>query len=248
MLLALFSCPSWGAIARVANPASAVCFKSINDANSLSCNAANPPVVGNVLLVAVIEGGSQGTIAITDNATGGSNTYTRQIVGATVSAVQISQWSAPILRTTAGTFTVTVALTAGTGSVTTWIAGEYSGLGAVPVVDIATSATTNGSGVGHCSVSAGFVTTTNATDLVIGVTAYNGATLTTSTSGFTMRSLAGGAFGISGSLDNITIAALSALDVTVNGTAGLQWAGCAIVAYKAGSLAATPTRHRLINQ
>jgi hypothetical protein len=246
LLLALFSCPSWAAIARVASPASAICYKSTNDASPLPCNATNPPVVGDTLIVAVIEAGSLGPMQITDNATGGTNTYTRQVVGATSSGAQVSEWSAPILRTTAGTFTITVALTSSIGTITVWVAGEYSGLPSPPVADITTSSTTSASGVGHCSVSTAFVTTTNATDLVIGVAAYNGAVLTTSTSGFIMHSLTGGAFGKSGSLDNITAATLSALDVTVNGTAGQAWSGCAIVAYKAVSLAVTPTRHRLI--
>ena len=105
-----------------------------------TANAGSSPTVGNALLVAIQYNGSGATAltitGVTDNATGGTNTYTlvKHVADVGTSGAQASTdlyWCSSLARTNAGTFTVSVAYTGGSagpyGAVVNLM--EVSGLG-----------------------------------------------------------------------------------------------------------------------
>ena len=105
-----------------------------------TANAGSSPTVGNALLVAIQYNGSGATAltitGVTDNATGGTNTYTlvKHVADVGTSGAQASTdlyWCSSLARTNAGTFTVSVAYTGGNagpyGAVVNLM--EVSGLG-----------------------------------------------------------------------------------------------------------------------
>ena len=249
ILLGLIALPVFASPARVHVPASAACFKTTNNSTALTCDATTPPTVGNMLVVAVLTAGSNGAITLTDNASP-SNTYTPRNSG-TFSAEKGYQFSAPVAHTTAGTFTITASVS-GSASMAMWIAGEYSGADPTSI----DAAPTPGSGSGghlHCSVTAAFVTTTNAHDLIVAVAGINGTTPTAGTSPYVLANLTGGngsypTLANSVTMDALETATEAGLDVQINYQGGQNTEGCFLVAYKPSATASAVYRRRSYGQ
>jgi hypothetical protein len=248
ILFLALSCPCFGAIARV--NVSAVCSKNVADTNAVTCNAPAPPIVGNTIVVGLAAGG--GTLAVTDNATGGPNIYTLvKNSPVTPGSSTVYQYSATVARTNAGTFTIS-ATTSAAQKLDLWFA-QYSGVDATSV-DVATQDTTGAGGVRHCSVTAAFLTTTNANDLIVATIMAFGATPlvpNAANATYTMSvegaGVAGTSAGRVGLMDLIVSSVQTAVDVRFNGAAGGS-SLCDLVAYKASTAAVATARHRVINQ
>lgn len=131
---------------------------------------ASQPVVGNIIVVTVVDdaGISEPSMTVTDNATGGSNTYTRLADTGAANTGTHTLWWAKVARTVAS-LTVVVTNPGGAFARLTSTAQEIQGFVGTPTFD-KVSAYATGSSTTALSATSG--TLTNANEIVVGSFAH----------------------------------------------------------------------------
>ena len=198
---------------------------------SVNCTLAATPTVGHSLLVFVASGGGpSNAVTVTDNQSP-PNTYTELASSVDGSTTRYAKWFIATVTTASGTFTVQEATAGGIYWISVHVM-EYSGLNQ-----------SAGTGPKDASGACGSITTTNASDLIVGGDNNASGNAMSVAAPFTLRSQVGNSTGEDGATaEYIVSATQSGLSVSFTGQAGAE--ACTLVAIKQASAATAKVRHR----
>jgi membrane-bound inhibitor of C-type lysozyme len=168
----LLCSPAFGAIARTGTPASHDC------ASATTCTVTYSPTAGNGLVVFVQDNATATISSVTDNAAGGSSTYTSIFSGACNTSGSTYNCGLYVACNVKAATVITANFSvADAGAI---IVSEYTGQALATCGD-QTSASVTGSSTAFTSGTTG--TTTQAAELIIGAFLWDGGTTLNATSG-----------------------------------------------------------------
>jgi hypothetical protein len=236
LMLLLCSHVAFGAIARTGTPTSADCATS-----ATTCPVSYSPVAGHGLLVYVQNNGTATVSSVTDNAAGGSSTYSSIFSGAcntTAGSYNCGLFVACNVKaatTITGNFSV-----ADSGAI---IVSEYTGQLTASCADVVSTSAT---GTGTAATAGTTATTAQADELVVGAFLADGANAYSGSGSYTTLksqgcSVCGSEIGL---VDRI-VAATGTFAATATIAASTTWAG-RTATIKAAAAAAGNKPHAII--